>query len=119
MESRFPQSNRTYIKLKGLEIAGGDIAMVHAELADHHHELWTAMTNARKHARKLARIVGIRFMLKLLLRRLSIAEIEETGQRIIERPVKIILNPDAEVAMDADKPHQVDLLRSDIKQRQV
>lgn len=119
METRFPTSNRTFIKLRGLEIAGGDIVMVHVELADSHHELWMKLANARKHAWQIARIVGLRLVLKLLLRRVSIADIQEIGQRMIERPVKVILNPNAEIAMDADKPHQVDLLREDLAHHSV
>lgn len=117
VETRFPQSNRTFVKLKGVNVAGGDVAIVQADLADSHEELWQAMTNARKHAWKLARIVGLRMLLKFLLRRVSIADIEATAERLINRPGKVILSPDAELAMDADKPHQVELLRADLRRR--
>lgn len=118
MEARFPGSNRTYTKLKGIEIAGGDIAVAQVALADENHELWIALTNARKHAWQLARIVGPRVLLKLLFRRLSIADIEETAERLFGRPAKIVLDAPAEMAMDVDKPGQLELLRADLKKRQ-
>ena len=117
IETRFPHSRRTFVKLKGLNVAGGDVALIHAELADSHYELWQAMTNARKHAWQLARIVGLPMLLKFLFRRVSLADIETTAERLINRPAKIILSPYAELAMDADKPRQVELLRNDLKRR--
>jgi GTP:adenosylcobinamide-phosphate guanylyltransferase len=117
MEARFPHSNRTFVKLKGVRIAGGDMVIAHADLADAHRELWLALTNARKHAWQLARIVGLGTLLKLLFRQLSLSDLEKTAERIIQRPTAIILSPFAELAMDADKPHQVDLLRDDLRAR--
>jgi hypothetical protein len=117
LEARFPGSKRTYVKLKGAEIAGGDMAIGNVELADSHQELWTALTNARKHAWKLARIVGIGLLIKYLFRQLSIGDIEQTAERIVEQPVQIVLSPHAELAMDADKPSQVDLLREDLSRQ--
>lgn len=118
MEARFPTSKRTYVKLTDASIAGGDVVLAQADLAESHHELWVALSNARKHAWQIARIVGLRLMIKLLLRRLSIADIEATGQRIIGRPIKVILCPYAELGMDVDKPHQVELLREDFRKRE-
>lgn len=115
MEARFPGSKRTYTKLKGVEIAGGDIAIAQVDIADENEELWRSLTNARKNAWKLARIVGLKVLLKLLFRRLTIADIEETATRIIGRPAKIVLNAPAEMAMDVDKPEQLELLRADLK----
>ena len=119
LEARFPGSNRTYVKLKDALIAGGDITLIQADLADTNQDIWEALTNARKHAWKLARVVGLRFMLKFLLRQLSFADIEDAAYRITGRPCQVMLNPHAEIAMDADKPEQVELLRADIKSREI
>lgn len=114
MEARFPASNRTYVKLAGAEIAGGDVVIAHADLADDHELLWQSLTNARKHAWKLARVVGFRFLVKLLFKRLSIGDIEQKAEEIIGRPSQIVLDPPAELAMDVDKPQQVELLRQEV-----
>lgn len=115
METRFPHSNRTYVKLKGYNIAGGDMAVARVQLIDDHEELWVTLSNARKHAWQLARIVGLGTLVKYLFRQLSIAEIEETGERIVHCPVKVVIDPPAELAMDADKPAQVDMLRAELR----
>ncbi len=119
LEQRFPHSNRTYVKLKGTEIAGGDLAIAQMDLADSNPELWEALTNARKHAWKLARIVGIGTLLRYLFRQLSMGEIEAKAASILGQPVQVVLSPFAELAMDADKPAQVELLREDLRQRGV
>jgi GTP:adenosylcobinamide-phosphate guanylyltransferase len=115
MEARFPHSERTYVKLKGVDVAGGDMAMARVEVADAHEELWEALSNARKHAWKLARIVGFGVLVRYLLRRLSLDDIQETAERIVDRPVQIVLDPPAELAMDADKPEQVLMLRAELR----
>lgn len=117
MEARFPQSARTYVRLKGLHVAGGDLVIAHAGLTDSHHDLWAALHQARKHAWKLARLIGIRTLLKFLTRRLSVADIETLGMQIFNRPIRIVLSPHAELAMDADKPAQIELLRRDLAGR--
>lgn len=113
MEKRFPHSTRTYVKLKGLEVAGGDVGIMSTRLAEQ-RELLEAVTNVRKHAWQIARIVGLRMLIKLLFRQISLPDIEATAERLTGLPVKVRLNPHAEIGMDADKPHQVDLLRAEL-----
>lgn len=114
MEARFPGANRTFTRLADMEVAGGDMTMAHVNVLRENEPLVTAATNARKHPWQVARIVGLRFLLRFLLRRVTLAEIQATVSRIVGRPVAVLLSPHAELAMDADKPHQVDLLRHDL-----
>lgn len=117
MERRFPESRRTFTKLKGIEIAGGDIMVMQFAIIHENRELWEMLANARKHAWKIARVVGLRLLLKLVSRQLSVREIEETGTRLIGKPARVVISPHAELAMDADKPHQVDILRAELRRR--
>jgi molybdopterin-guanine dinucleotide biosynthesis protein A len=112
LERRFPASNRTFVRLRELEVAGGDIMIARPEVAETNPEIWQALANARKHAWKLARIVGFGTLVRFLLHRLSLAEAQAAAERLVGCSVKVIISPHAEVAMDADKPHQVDLLRA-------
>ena len=115
MEARFPGSNRTFVKLKGVAVAGGDLILAHSDLAESHHDLWQALTQGRKHAWKLASLVGIRFLLKFLFRQVGLTDIDQKVLQSIGRPSQSMLTPFAELAMDADKPHQVDLLRQEFE----
>ena len=62
--------------------------------------------------------MGIGFLLKFLLRQVSIQEIEAKVAEAVRMPVRVVLNEHAEIAMDADKPEQVALLRADILARE-
>ena len=115
MEVRFPDSKRTYVQIKGMEIAGGDMAIGRVEITDANQELWVALSNARKHAWQLARIVGFGTLIKYLTHRMGPKEIEKKAASIIDAPVEVVLDPPAELAMDADKPSQVDLLRAELR----
>lgn len=113
LEARFPHSNRTFSRLNGMEVAGGDMVILQAPKVAEHRELIVQLTNARKHPTKIASIVGIGTLLKFLFRRLTVDDVEGLATRFLGAPAKVVINPHAEIAMDADKPHQVDQLRAE------
>jgi molybdopterin-guanine dinucleotide biosynthesis protein A len=113
LESRFPNSNRTYSKISGTEVASGGLTVVQPAIAERNRALLEMLTAARKHPWRVARIVGLPFLLKFLFQRVTFADVEATAGRIIGAPVQIVLSSPAEVAMDADKPFQVDMLRAE------
>ncbi len=115
MEKRFPNSKRTYVQLKDLFVAGGDMFIFQTTLVTANPELMETLSNARKHAWRLARIVGFRTLLKFLFHRLSLSEVERAGGRLIDGSVKTVLFPHPELAMDADKSDQVELLQAEFK----
>lgn len=117
METRFPQSRRTFVRLKEARIAGGDMLIMHAELTETHLELWEAFAAGRKQAWKMARVIGLGFLLKFLMHRIGYDELEEMARRVLDRPARIVIFPHAEIAMDGDKPYQVDLLRMHLQRR--
>lgn len=113
LEQRFPNSQRTYSHLNRLEVAGGDTVIFQAPKAAEHRELMISLTNARKHPTRIAAIVGLPVLVKLLFRRLMFADVEALAGRLLGGPVQVVLNDHAEIAMDADKPFQVDQLRAE------
>lgn len=118
METRYPTANRTFTRLKDLEACGGDLQVVRTNLVNTHTEVWERLIAARKNPFKQAAIIGWDVLLKLALRRLTLEEaVRVISQRLGIRG-KLLLPPYAELGMDADKPHQVDLLRRDLTQRQ-
>jgi CTP:molybdopterin cytidylyltransferase MocA len=76
METRFPGSNRTYVRLKDADL-----------------------------------------LLLLLSGRLSMERAERMVSRRIGLHGRVILSPYAEVGMDIDKPHQLEILRRDLAAR--
>ena len=111
IEARFPGSKRTYIRLGDLRVAGGDMIVSRTELARERRDLMEALVHGRKRPWKIAQIVGLGTLIKLILNRLDLKEVEITASRVIGQPVKVLVSTDAELAMDVDKPHQLEMLR--------
>ncbi|MCA9937558.1 MAG: nucleotidyltransferase family protein [Anaerolineales bacterium] len=111
IEARFPASRRTYSRLVDGAFAGGDLVLAQPRIAHTNVALWQTLAQARKYPWKMARIIGFTILLKLLFRRLRIADVERQAARLIGLPVAAVPFPHAEIAMDGDKPHQIDLLR--------
>lgn len=116
MEARFPQSKRSYIRLKGLEVCGADVNAVRLALAAD-ETLWTRITEARKSAFRQAALLGFDTLLFLAARQMSL----ERGERMLSKRLKlngrVHLCPYAEIAMDVDKPHQLEVIRRDLEAR--
>ncbi len=111
MEERFPESGRTYVNLGNVHLAGGDLVVARPDLANSNREILQLIASGRKQAWKLARIVGASTLLRFLLHRLTINDIESRAQMVLDQRVKVIVSPDAELAMDVDNPDHLLLLR--------
>ena len=118
MDARFPNSNRSFYKLKDMEICGSDIHVFAANLADQEDTLWISLMNERKNAFKQARIIGFGTLFSLLFRTATLQSLAKAvGGRLGLKAIPV-LSPYAETAMDVDKPHQYDMLKADLENRQ-
>lgn len=118
MESRFPDSRRTYTHLKNMDVCGSDINITHVRMATEHLDMWETLIGSRKSPLKQASIIGLGTLLALFTRRLTL---EDAVNRVCERigiKGRAIIWPYAEPCMDVDKPHQLELLRSDLTEQQ-
>lgn len=114
MEARFPNSKRTYTHLKGMDVCGGDLNVIRSSTASDESDIWERITNARKSPAKQAALIGYDTLLLLLLRQLTI---EKTIQKVAKRlnvKGRGIVCPYAEIGMDVDKPHQLEIMREDL-----
>lgn len=117
MEARFPGSRRTYTKLKGLTVCGGDMNMISTHVASGRSGLWDKIIEARKSALKQAALVGFEPLWLLLTRQLTPADAERIVAKRLGVRGRVLRCPYAEVGMDVDKPHQLELVRQDLARR--
>jgi len=117
METRFPESRRSYIHLREGDVAGGDILLIRPSLAISQRELWDNLAGARKNALRQARMLGLWTFFKLAIRRLSLAEIERRACKVLNIRGRVIPFPYAEVGMDVDKPFQLEIARAELETR--
>lgn len=118
MEKRYPASKRTYTHLKDLEVCGGDINAVRLNASIQLSNIWEELINARKNPVKQASILGLEVLTGLLLRTDSLDVIAKKISKRLGVIGKAILCPYAEVGMDVDKPHQLEIMRADLAGRQ-
>ena len=116
MESRYPGSRRTYVHLKDVEVCGGDLHAIRADVFSTENPRWKRLVDARKNPLKQASILGFDTLLGILFRRFPLNRaVAMVGQRIDIRGEAVVC-PYAEVGMDVDKPHQLEQLCADLAQ---
>lgn len=114
MEKRYPGSKRTYTKLKGLELSGGDMNVVATWTVTAKDGLWNRLEEARKSPLKTFALVGLDTFLLILFRRLDLDGAAKQVSKRLGIACRAILCPYAEIAMDVDKSHQLEILQADL-----
>jgi hypothetical protein len=118
MEQRFPNSNRSYTRLKDVEVCGGDLNMIRARTVKTNDELWNRILAARKNVFKQAALLGYGNLFLLLSRQVTIEGAVKRVTKRMDITGTAVVSPYAELGMDIDKPHQLEILREDLKRKQ-
>jgi len=116
MERRFPGANRTFVRLKDVEVCGADVGIVRTALVDTYpdREVFERAVAARKAPFQMAAILGWKTLLMIALRQWTLQQVVGAVGAKLRIHGEAVISPYAEIAMDADKPAQVDLLRADL-----
>ena len=117
MEARYPGSNRTYTKLKDIQLCGADMHIAHVSMAiePDHLAMWEELIGNRKSPLKQAATIGFGTLFKVATRRITLDELVATVTKRIGITGRPIIWEHAEPAMDVDKPHQLEILREDLE----
>jgi GTP:adenosylcobinamide-phosphate guanylyltransferase len=115
MESRFPGSNRSYVKLKDVEVCGGDVHGLRISLIGK-RDLWERLIGARKNIFKQAALIGFDTLFLLLTRSMTLKGAETLVSKRLGIAGKATLSPYAEMGMDVDKPFQLEIMRKELDQ---
>jgi CTP:molybdopterin cytidylyltransferase MocA len=121
MERRYPNSRRSYVRFRDVEVCGGDmnVLRVASVLGHEQDELWQAIINSRKNALKQAMLIGLDTLFLILFR---LATLDQALAQVTQRlhlNAQAVICPYAEVGMDVDKPAQLELVRADMASRPV
>jgi GTP:adenosylcobinamide-phosphate guanylyltransferase len=117
MEARYPGANRSFVKLKDVEVCGGDLNVVRVAAAYGNDELWERLISARKNVFKQAALFGFWTLILMLTRRLSLEDAVPRVEKQLGIKGRAVLCPYAELAMDVDKPHQFEILRNELEKK--
>ncbi|MBL8049793.1 MAG: nucleotidyltransferase family protein [Anaerolineales bacterium] len=114
MEARFPTSNRTYTKLKDMQVCGADVNIIHVSMATDHLDTWEQLIGNRKSPLKQASVIGLDTFFQLFTRQFTLQGLVERASQRIGIKGRAIIWEHAEPCMDVDKPHQLELIRADL-----
>lgn len=117
MEKRFPKSKRTYTKLKDMDVCGGDTNMVRLSIVNENSEFWNKLFDARKSPAEQATLLGPDILFRLLFRQLTADDVIQRVAAKLDLKGRALICPYAEVGMDVDKPHQLEILRAELAAR--
>lgn len=111
MESQFPGSARSFVPLKEGRFCGGDLSMARASVAKNNEQLIRDLLDRRKNAFQQVRLAGFGTVIKFLVRRLTVPDIEKVAARLIQCDARAVQSPYADLGMDIDKPQQLEMAR--------
>jgi hypothetical protein len=118
MEDRFPTSRRTFVQLKDLEACGGDMHVARISMVGRNSEFWEKLIEARKNPAAQARLLGFDIIFRFLTRQLTAEDVIHRVAQRLGLKGRALISPFAEIGMDVDKPHQLEIMRAHLgKQR--
>lgn len=117
MEARYPNSKRTYTRLKDIELCGADIHVTHVRMATEHLDLWEKLIGSRKSPLTQASIVGLDTFWKVFTRSITLEDLVAHLSNRLGIKGRAIMWDHAEPCMDVDKPHQLELMREDLEKQ--
>lgn len=115
MEARFPDSRRSYFRLKDGEFTAGDLALMSVRLATEAHPVWQQLVEARKNSVRQAQLIGVGLAVRFLTRQLTLAEAERRISARLGVRGRVLVCPHAEAGMDVDKPHHYEIMRRELQ----
>ena len=111
MEAKFPHANRSYVRFKDVAVCGGDLNAIDKSVFAIDRPLWQKLAQARKTPLKQAGMIGFDTLFLIALRLITLQGTVKKVCRKLDLEAKAYLCPFAEMGMDADKPHQLEILK--------
>lgn len=111
IEKFFPGTKRTYAALREGTFTGGNVGLVNPRVVRENMELIERAFKLRKSPVKLVRILGLRFVLKFIFRRLTLGEVEERVSLLLNSKGRAVVTPYPQIGIDVDKVSDLELVR--------
>jgi len=112
VHAKYPSTKRTYVRLKEATVTGGNVFLIQPRILLAYRDRIEQAIALRKHPIKLCRMLGFKFLVKLLTGQLRVAEIEARVEEILQVRGAGILSLYPEIGVDVDKPRDLALARA-------
>jgi GTP:adenosylcobinamide-phosphate guanylyltransferase len=107
MESEFPGAQRTYVKVAGGEVTGGNMMLLSADLVVRNRDIAEKLFETRKSPVRMARVIGIPLIFKYVSGRLRVDDVERKMGQLLGGRCAAIYTSHASIGADVDKPIDV------------
>lgn len=104
MLAQFPGSKRTFVRIVGGRVTGGNVSLLSPELVARNRDIGQRLFDTRKSPVAMARVVGLPFVVKLALGRLRPVDVERRMERLLGGRCAAITTSHASIGADVDKP---------------
>jgi len=111
VQAAYPRTVRTTVDLVEGRFVSGCFGAMTRRFLDNNMDRLRAAFAARKSKIALGRLLGWRFVGKLLLRRLSLVSIVRRAEQLLGCEAVVVISPHAEIAFDVDKLDDLELAR--------
>ncbi len=118
VERTFPGNKRTYVRLRDGTFTGGNFVLLDPKAARQAIGVAQELVSLRKKPLRLALLVGLRFVVRLLLGQATVAEAERRFSRLLGVEGRAVRLPYPEVGVDVDHPGDVPYCEQEIRRRQ-
>lgn len=110
-EIAFPGRDKTVARLREGRFTGGNLAVVTRRFVLEQGPVIARTFDRRKSPIGMAQIFGLSFVVRLVLGRLRIVDLERRGSEIIGAPVSAVPVPWPEIGFDVDDAEDLELAR--------
>jgi len=109
-EKHFPGVERTYVRLREGTYTGGNVIYINPAVLGPCEEFAKKVITFRKQPLKTGRMLGIRFLARLMFGMLTIPQVEERVCRLLNIKASAIVIPYPEICNDVDKPSDLEIV---------
>lgn len=111
-DAKFPNIERTYVKLKEGTYTGGNIIYLNPAVAKPCEEFARKVIEYRKKPWKTGKMLGLKFLVQLLMGTLSLPKVEERFSQLLDIKASAVITPYPEIGNDVDKPSDVEIVNN-------
>ncbi|MEW6523954.1 MAG: nucleotidyltransferase family protein [Bacillota bacterium] len=114
-QEQYPEMKRTYGRIKEGRFTGGNIFLVSSRLPETVWKRAEEFVASRKSVFRLASLLGLSYILKLLVFRPSIPQLEARVEKLLGAKCRAVLTPYVELVVDCDKESDLEVVEKAIK----
>ncbi|MCF8010122.1 MAG: nucleotidyltransferase family protein [Clostridiales bacterium] len=111
----FGVNKRTYVNLKDGVFTGGNIFLLNPVMVSQCISKGEKLINARKSPLKLCRLVGFIFLIKYLMKIVTLHSATRKASSLLEINGKAVISMYPQLGIDVDKPGDYDLVSKNLK----